>query len=678
MDSIPVEEGKTAPDMLAHTGKQSNVEIMSQNCGLRSRFIIKKPLEIHTEALPLIAFMKDGSTVILEENSPSEDSVLCTDANGETLRISKYKFAEEADETVLLLKKELKIDESIGEKKRNKWFFDAVWLSKFIYLDVIAASLFINLFGIVTPLFTMNVYDRIVPNHAVESLWALAVGVITVFCFDAVLKYMRHHFLEISAKKTDLLLSGRMFRKVMDLNLSDRPKVIGSFASNLKDFDMIRNFLSSSTVSLLVDLPFMIIFLVLIAYIAGFIVVIPISVIIILLMYALIIRKPINALVTENYNVSSKKNGMLIESLKTLETIKSFNFHKHKMWEWDNIVSKAAYINKSLKGLSYSMNTFFNFMVNLTTVSVVITGVYLISELELTTGGLIAAVMLSSRAVAPVGQAISLITSYDQAKVAFKGIDDIMQKESETIDSSNLLNIEHIKGSIAFRNVSFKYHEEGAYALKNVSFTVQPGEKVAILGKMGSGKSTLQKLIMGFFHPTDGEVLIDGISVSQINPVMLRDNISYVSQNVELFRGTMKQNLCIRKTDASDQEIVNAVNIAGLSGFINRHPQGLAAEIAEDGHNLSGGQKQSITIARAFIGDSSIALMDEPTDGIDHNTEMAVIHNLRQVLKDKTLFLITHKNSLLDLVDRVILLEDGGILFDGSKEEMFKRFSKVS
>jgi ATP-binding cassette subfamily C protein LapB len=675
MNGIPVKEGRSVPLMFDYSDKKRIVELLAEKCGLKSAFIEKPPSDVHPEAVPFIVFMKDGSSAVLEKSDRAANTFILRNSADETAAFTADELDSKAYGTVLLLKKDIEIKNEKDSSKRNKWFFDAIWLSKWIYLDVIAASFFINLFGVVTPLFTMNVYDRIVPNHAVESLWALASGVFIVFVFDSVLKYLRHHFLEISAKKTDLLLSGRLFRKVMDIRLADRPKVIGSYASNIKEFDMIRNFLSSSTISVFVDLPFMILFLLLIGYIAGIMVLIPIIVNVIILIFAFSVKKPINELVKENYAVSARKNGVLIESLKTIETIKSFNFHRHKIWEWDSVVAKAANLNKHMKGLSYSMNTFFNFMVNLTTVSVIIVGIYKIAELKLTTGGLIAAVMLSSRAVAPLGQAISLITTFDQAKVAYQGIDDIMQKKSETVDADDFINITDFKGSVDFRNVSFRYSEEGAYALKNVSFSVKAGEKVALLGKMGSGKTTLQKLIMGFFQPSEGEALIDGISVSQINPALLRDSIAYVPQNVELFRGTLKQNVCIRKTDATDAELVNAINVAALGGFVNKHPQGIAAEIDEDGHNLSGGQKQSVTIARAFVGKSRIALLDEPTDGIDFNTEGQIITNLREAVKDKTLFLITHKNNLLALVDRVIVLDEGQVVYDGPKGRMFEKFS---
>ncbi|MGE4317745.1 MAG: type I secretion system permease/ATPase [Deferribacterales bacterium] len=675
LTGIPVKYGQKIPEMLSFSGGKSNISLMAKRCGMRTKLIDKNPADINPDAFPLIGFDKSGMSFVIEYNT--DGTFTRTAESGSSERLSQAELRDSFLTSALLLKKELiKSDDT---KKDKKWFFEALWLSRWIYADVLAASLFINLFGIVTPLFTMNVYDRIVPNHAVESLWALSAGIVIVFIFDFVLKYLRHHFLEISAKKTDMLLSGKLFKKVMDLGMKDRPKVIGSFASNIKDFDMIRNFMSSSSISVFVDFPFMIIFLLLISYIAGFIVLIPIAINIITLVYAFIIKRPMQNLVQENYTISSHKNGMLIESLKMIETIKSFNFHKYKMWEWDETVAKAADHSKKLKSYSYTLNTFFNFMVNLNTVLIVIAGVYLIADLRLTTGGLIASVMLGSRTVAPLGQFISLIITYEQAKVAYEGIDNIMQKDSEIFGKDTFVDIPDFKGDIVFNNVSFKYFEEGNYALQNVSLHIKAGEKVAVLGKMGSGKTTLQKLLLGFYKPTDGEILLDGINVSQINPVALRDTIAYVPQNVELFRGTLKDNIVLRNTGAEDSEIINALNTACLGGFISRHPRGIAAEIDEDGHNLSGGQKQSITIARAFIGKSRIALLDEPTDGIDFNTEAQIISNLQTALKDKTVFLITHKNNLLKMVDRVIVLDEGRVVFDGAKEDMFRKFTeKVS
>jgi ATP-binding cassette subfamily C protein LapB len=280
--------------------------------------------------------------------------------------------------------------------------------------------------------------------------------------------------------------------------------------------------------------------------------------------------------------------------------------------------------------------------------------------------------MLSSRALSPIGQAISLITTYDQAKVAYKGIDDIMQKDTESEQTEDLIAPTDIKGAVSFRNVTFKYSEEGVSVLKNVNFSINAGEKVAILGKMGSGKTTILKMLMGFYKPADGEVTVDSISVSQINPASLRSFIAYVPQKIEIFRGTLRQNITIRKTDADDDSVLKAVNTACLQPMVNRHPKGLAGEIDEDGNNLSGGQKQAVGIARAFAAPFSIALLDEPTDGIDHNAEVQIIENLKSALKDSTLLLITHKTNLLALVDRVIVLEEGQVIYDGPKENMFK------
>jgi len=670
LSDIPMEEGKSIPDMMGISGKKFTAQLIAEKFGMKSQFIRKNIAEIHPDAAPFIFFMKDGTAAVADSFDIEHDTVKIITNDGETIK--KPSEVNSAD-AVFLLKRETVFNDSKVTEKKSAWFFDAVKMSGGIYANVLLASLFINIFAVVTPLFTMNVYDRIVPNNALESLWALSIGVVIVFVFDSVLKYLRHHFLEISAKKTEMMLSSRLFGKVMDYRLSDRPKVIGSFASNIKDFDMIRNFLSSSTLAVFVDFPFMFIFFAVIAYIGGTLLfAIPFVICILILAYAFIIRKPLQTLIQDSYTISARKNGLLIESLKCLETIKSFNYHKFRLWEWDSIVAKAASQSKAVKSYSYTMNTFFGAMVSFNTVCIIIAGTYLIGNNELTTGGLIAAVMLSSRALSPVGQAISLITTYDQAKVAYKGIDDIMQKNTESENKKDLVAPTDFKGAVEFRNVTFKYFDEGVSVLKNVSFSIQPGEKVAILGKMGSGKTTIMKMLMGFYKPADGEVTVDGISVSQINPASLRMATAYVPQKIEIFRGTLRQNITIRKTDADDDSVLRAIETASLQNMVNRHPKGLAGEIEEDGNNLSGGQKQAVGIARAFAAPFRIALLDEPTDGIDHNAESRIIDNLKTVLKDSTVVLITHKNNLLALVDRVIVLDEGQIIFDGPKEKMFK------
>ncbi|MGE4266805.1 MAG: type I secretion system permease/ATPase [Deferribacterales bacterium] len=670
LSDIPMEEGKSIPDMMGISGKKFTAQLIAERFGLNSKFIRKNITDIHPDTAPFIFFMKDGTAAVADSFDKETGTVRVLTKDGSSERIpSELDCADAA----FLIKRETVFNDSKATDKKNAWFFDAVRLSGGIYANVLLASLFINIFAVVTPLFTMNVYDRIVPNNAVESLWALSIGVVIVFVFDSVLKYLRHHFLEISAKKTEMMLSSRLFGKVMDYRLSDRPKIVGSFASNIKDFDMIRNFLSSSSLAVFVDFPFMIIFFAVIACIGGTLMFfIPLIICILILAYAFAIRKPLQTLIQDSYTVSARKNGLLIESLKCLETIKSFNFHKFRLWEWDSIVAKAANQSKAVKSYSYTMNTFFGAMVSFNTVCIIIAGTYLIGSNELTTGGLIATVMLSSRALSPVGQAISLITTYDQAKVAYKGINEIMQKNTESENRKDLVAPAEFKGEIEFRNVSFKYLEDGVSVLKNISFSIRQGEKVAILGKMGSGKTTIMKMLMGFYKPSDGEVTVDGISVSQINPASLRENIAYVSQKIEIFRGTLRQNITIRRTDADDDSVLRAIETASLQNMVNRHPKGLAGEIEEDGNNLSGGQKQAVGIARAFAAPFCMAFLDEPTDGIDHNAETRIIENLKNMLKDSTVVLITHKNNLLALVDRVIVLEDGQIIFDGPKEKMFK------
>lgn len=673
---IPMKEGESLPAMFDMVGKKQIIEVIAAKCGLKIKFIRKGVAEINKDASPFILFLKDNSSVIVESIDSENLAAKVVTADGAVSEEPIASLAERSYDLILLAKKEMVFAETLRNAGKNQWFFEAVWMSSRIYMDVLFASLFINVFAVVTPLFTMNVYDRIVPNDATESLWALSIGVLAVFVFDSILKYLRHHFLEISAKKTEMMLSGKLFGKVMDYRLADRPKMIGSFASNIKDFDMIRNFLSSSTLTVFADLPFMIIFFIFIAYIGGLLFLVPLTISIILLIYALTVRKPLQNLIDDSYVIASRRNGLLIESLKCLETIKSFNYQKYKLWEWDSMVAKSAELSQSVKGYSYSLNTFFGLMVNLNTVVTIIAGCYLIADKSLTTGGLVACVMLSSRALSPVGQMMSLITTYDQAKVAYKGVDDIMQKSSEVEGKPDLLSISSIKGKITFKNVSFRYAEDGPAALNNVSFTIQPGEKVALLGKIGSGKSTIQKLIMGFYNPADGEVSIDDLSVAQINPMSLRGGVAYVPQKVDIFRGTLRQNITVRRTDADDDSVLHALDIANLKAMVNSHPKGVAGEVDEDGNNLSGGQKQSVAIARAFIAPSSLALLDEPTESIDFNTESIIIDNLKRELKNSTLLLVTHKNSLLSLVDRVIVMDEGRVVYDGDKDKMFKKFER--
>ena len=678
---LPLEKSKSWPEMFSLKGGKSNFTRAAYRAVFKSKLIKRELRDISPLVLPAILILQNNSACILEkievhnnrakiisvEVGESEHWVSLNDLEKEYLGFSYFLKPIYNYESRSL---------QLSNTQQQHWFWDTVKKSKGIYVNVIIASVMINLFILATPLFTMNVYDRVVPNGAFETLWVLAIGVSVIYLFDIGLKFLRTYFLEISGKKSDIIMSSIIYEQVLNLKMSVFPKSIGSFASNLKDFDTIKNFLNSSTISILIDLPFTFMFLTVIYFIAGHIVLIPIAIIFLILFYSFLIKGPLKKSIESTYAASANKNAILIESLSNIETIKYLGASGHSQWELEEATGDIA--NKSIKTklLSDSIKTVTQFLIQMNTIAVVIYGVYQIELLELSLGGLIATIILSSRAISPMGQVASLVASYQQTKTAYDAIDNIMNLPVERKDGKKFIQNETIKGEIEFENVSFKYGDDEQYVLKDVSFKIKPGEKVAFIGKVGSGKTTIEKLSAGLYEATEGSIKIDGIDINQLNPANLRSNLAYVSQEISLFRGTVKENIIYKAPYVDDTLIQKATKTSLVYDFISKHPKGYDMPIEERGAGLSGGQKQKIAIARAIVLDSPIVIMDEPTNALDNQTEAKLMRNLKGYVKDKTLLLVTHKHTLLSLVDRIIVVDNGKILLDGKKEDVLRKLQK--
>jgi ATP-binding cassette, subfamily C, bacterial LapB len=679
---LPIEPGEKSPQSFSLNSSKSIFSRAADNAGLITKLIKKELLDIPTLTLPVILILENNQSCILDKLDFENKKALILDPHMPTgekwIEIDKlqemylgYAFYLTKKHGVNFKQKE------VLKSKTKHWFWDVIGLSRGIYMDVIRASFAINIFVLASPLFTMNVYDRVVPNNAVETLWVLALGVSVIYMFDAILKFLRTYFLEVAAKKSDVILSSKIFEHVMDFKMHQAPRSVGSFASNVKDFDSVRSFLTSTTIALVIDLPFVIIFLLVIGYIGGSIVYIPILFMSLILLYTLSIRKRLQRSVEETYEASAYKNSILIESLGALETLKMLGSTGYAQWKWEEATANISAKSLQTKILSSSIITITSLFMQLSVVFVVVYGAYLIAELELTMGGLIAIVILSSRTLSPIGQVASLIANYAQTRTAYEGLDEIMHKEIERPKGKQFIDREELQGEIEFRNVKFTYPDSDRPAIDDVSFTIRAGEKVAILGKNGSGKTTVGKMVMNFYDPDEGSILIDGIDIKQLDPSALRQKISYVPQNIVLFSGTLKENIVYKAPYVDDETIIRASNLSGLASYVHREPKGYDVYVGERGDTLSGGQKQALGITRAFLLDLPLVILDEPTNSMDFTTEIRVKDNLEEAIKQKTVLLTTHKNVLLDLVERVIIFDNGKIVYDGPKEKMYKGNASV-
>lgn len=681
---LPIEKGHNTPILFSKHSSKSLFSRAASKAGFKTKILKSKLEDVNPLVLPCILLLNgktsddelkacillgfddefNNARILLPEASEVENTISIDE-----LEKQYYGFS-------ILLKKELNFEENkstISSVKENHWLWGSIKIVRDAYRDVIIASLLINLFVLTTPLFTMNVYDRVIPNNAKDTLWLLAIGVITIYAVDIILKFLRSYFLETAAKKTDIIASSIIFEKVLDLKMSSVPNSVGSLANILKEFESIRAFLTSSTISLLIDVPFIFIFLITIYYIGGNIVLVPIAIILIILLYTYYAKIKLADSIKESYDAGSNKNGVLIESLSSIETLKSLGALGYSQWKWEEATSNIAEKSIKTKTISSSITTVTSFLVQLNTVALVVVGTYMIGENQLSMGGLIATIIISSRTISPMGQVSSLLSTFQHTKTTYEALNDIMNLPVEHPQGKKFVARPEYKGKIEFKNVTFTYPNADKEILNNVSFKIEPGEKVAIIGKVGSGKTTIEKLLVSLYHPDEGSILIDNIDIKQLDPTELRKNIAYVSQDVLLFDGTVKENIVYRAPHIDDDKILEAAEISGVMNYINKHPKGFDMPVGERGSFLSGGQKQSISIARSVLLPYPIVLFDEPTSSMDTSTEAKFIKNIKNYLGNKTMILVTHKTSLLQLADRIIVVEDGKVMLDGKKEEIINK-----
>ena len=565
-----------------------------------------------------------------------------------------------------------RVSSSIIIPKSKKWFWDAIKRNKDIYLRIVFASIFINLFVIATPLFTMNVYDRVLPNNAIDTLWALAIGIFFVMVFDLLLKLIRSYYLGKASKRADVVMSNAIFDQLLNLRLEERPASTGMFVNRLQSFESVREFFASATITTLVDIPFIFIFVSIIFYIGGPLGWVTVVSVFLSLFFSWFMKKPIKKTVEASSKEDQIKHTTLNETVAGLDIIKSVRGQNRMKTHWDKSINQTVYHNEKSQFLSQIATFMTTFISQFSNIAIVIGGVYLASEGEMTMGGIIASMILNGRVIAPISQVVGMIIRFDRTILALKNIDEIMNMQVER-ENKTYLSRPDLRGDIEFKDVVFSYKTQNFNALKSINLNIKEGEKVAILGKIGSGKSTLIKLLQNLYVPSSGSVLVDKTDVRQIDPVDLRRAIGVVPQEPFLFMGSIKDNITIGEPFATDEEILRASMIAGVHDFLSKHESGYDLIVGERGEGLSGGEIQSVALARALISNPNILILDEPTNSMDRQTEKAFINKMSKIIEDKTLILITHKVSILSLVDRVIVLDDGQIAADGKKEEIFAK-----
>jgi len=649
----------------------------SQRIGLIPKTVNRAKIKnISLLALPSVLLLdNERHCVLLEVNHETGEATVIMPglSSGETV-ISLQKLESEYTGTVVIMKPvynfQNRIEKDIIIPTPKKWFWDTMKRNTDIYSQVILASIFINLFVIATPLFTMNVYDRVLPNNAMETLWVLFFGITIVMVFDVVLTLLRTYFFGIASKRADVIMSNRIFDQLLNIKLEARPASTGLFITRLQSFESVREFFTSATMAVIVDLPFVIVFIVIISYIGGPVAIIPIVALVLSLLLSWIGQVRLKNIVEQSTKEEQLKQTTLIETVSGLEIVKNVRAQSRMKTHWEQSVDKTVFYSEKGQYLSQTITTLTSFIGKFSNIVIVAAGVYLATKGEMTMGAIIATMMLNGRVLAPVSKIVGMIIKYDKTMISLKNIDELMNMPVEKQDKAYISRPD-IHGSIELKDVDFSYKDQNFKTLKNVNLKINEGEKVAILGKIGSGKSTLLKVILNLYEPSSGSVLLDETDTRQLDPVDLRRAVGIVPQEPFLFMGTIKDNITIGEQYASDEEILRAAKIAGLSEFLGKHEAGYDLMVGERGEGLSGGERQSVTLARALLSDPNILMLDEPTNLMDRQTEQAFIKKLGGIVDDKTLVIVTHKTSLLKLVDRVIIIENGEIIADGPKEEVF-------
>jgi ATP-binding cassette subfamily C protein LapB len=633
--------------------------------------------DIDTATLPAILILHDNKACVLLgwDEDGAQARVLLPESGQGSVTLVRGELLQRYSGVVLFVRPHFRFDARTPEVRApaaRHWFWSAILTQRFVYRDVLWAALLINLFALAFPMFSMNVYDRVVPNNAVETLWALAAGILLVLGADLFMRLLRSHFVDEASARIDVQLSSTLMERVLGMRLEHRPESVGSFASNLRGFEQVRDFIASSTVTALIDLPFALLFVGVLAWISPWLALPVLLAFLVVLVVGYVLQHRLHQLSETTYKASALRNATLVESLTAIETIKTQGAEGVVQSKWERANAFLAQTNVKMRALSSSAMYSTGTLTQLVSVTVILIGVYLISQRQMTMGALIAATMLSSRALSPAGQIVGLLMQYQGARTALDSLNKIMDKPVERPLGETFIQRPQLRGDIEFRNVKFAYPNRQDSAIDGISFKITAGERVALIGRVGSGKSTIERLILGLYQPSEGAVLLDGIDLRQLDPADVRRNCAHVSQDVTLFYGTLRENIAFGLPYADDAAIVAAAELAGMTEFVNRHPRGFDMTVGERGESLSGGQRQSVGIARAVLHNSPILLLDEPTSAMDFSTEGQITARMGHFVQNKTVVLVTHRTSMLAMVTRVIVVDGGKIVADGPRDRIME------
>ena len=650
--------------------------------GFSARIVKRSFEKIPTLTLPVILLLKDNRAVILvsrEEAGKCRVIIPETGSGETTVKIDELK--REYSGVAIFIKPEFDFDsrsESSTQTVDSKnWFWGTLWKYKKIYSNVLLAAVFINLFAIAGSLFVINVYDRVIPNNAIDTLWVLASGVSIVYIFDFLLKSLRGILIDKAGKNADVLMSSFIFQRIMGIKMQSKPTSSGSFANQVKGYESLREFFTAASLTTIIDLPFIVLFLGFMGYIAGWIAFIPCAAIVLILFIGAIMHIPLKRAAEKSHGASARKHAILVEAINGFEAIRGLAAAGGFQKRMEDSLGKMAKSEGASRRYSLIASNFTIFITQMVSVAIIVVSVFRIQAGDMSMGALIGCTILTGRAMAPIGQVAALLSRFQGSLVHLSGLNDLIKLPQEREEGREYVRKPQFEPRIQFDNVTFSYTLESAPAILNASFSIEPGERVAILGRVGSGKSTLLRLILGFYPSTGGMITVNDTDIRQIDPADLRRRIGYIGQENLLFQGSLKSNIIIGAPWIDEEAVLDASTRSGVERFASKHPIGYDLQVGERGELLSGGQRQAVNIARALLTKPSLLVMDEPTSAMDANAERDFITNMEQYSKEakRTLILSTHKPSMLKLADRIIVLDQGKVAADGPKADVMRQLS---
>ena len=628
--------------------------------------------------LPIVVGFKTGQVAVIDKvDSAGNLSLQLSGDQGLAQSVVLQDIADQI-EVVYILRPETsipdaRIDEYIKPYQKN-WFWEIALADWKRYIDIMFASLIANVLALATILFSMNVYDRVVPSQSIPTLWVLFGGVIIAAIFEFVLRLSRAYISDMVGKRADLRVSDRVFGHALRIKNSERSKSTGTFISQVREVEGVRELATSTTISAIADLPFFLLFLGIFWLIGGNLFWVMLVIVPLMIIPSLMMQKPLARLAQEGMREASIRNAILVESVQGIEDIKLLRAESRFQNQWNHMNEVSADISMRQRKLVNFASTWTQKIQGLTFAIVVLVGAFAVMKGDMTTGALVACSILSTRMLAPISQIIGVLGRLQQAKTAKQSLDELMKKPVDQPERSQLIQRAALHGDYQFDAVQFKYSEDDPQPLLSIDkLKIQAGEKIAILGRNGAGKSTLLQLLSGMQNPTQGKVQLDGIDLTLLDPADVRRDMGLLNQHAHLFYGSIRENLTMGAPLATDEEIFRALSVTGAMPIIEGKKEGLDHIVLEGGVGFSGGQRQALLLARLLICQPNILLLDEPSAALDDIAERQLIEHLKHWLAHRTLVVATHRRAVLELVDRIIVVNNGRIVMDGPRDQILNQ-----